>query len=89
MVAPEHVRSLAPDEDGLLKPLFRQGLEQLQKASKTQEYIDQTREPIAAEELERADGINTLQKPCAMLPVRMPMAHGAPNKYIHVASHMR
>jgi len=54
LVAPEHVRSLAPDEVASLKPLIRHGLDQLQQASKATDFIDLTGDVVAEEELQRA-----------------------------------
>jgi len=54
LVAPEHLRSMAPDEICSTKPLIRQGLEELRKASKLQDTIDITRQTVSAGELEQA-----------------------------------
>ncbi len=56
LVAPEHLRGLAPEEVSTLKPLLRHGLEQLKKAAKSDDYLDLTRTTpgITQEELEAA-----------------------------------
>ena len=54
LVAPEHVRSLAPDEIASLKPLIRQGLDQLQQASKSKDFVDLSKEEASPEELDLA-----------------------------------
>ena len=54
LVAPEHIRSMAPDEVCSTKPLIRQGLEELRKASKSQDYIDITGQQATSSELEQA-----------------------------------
>ena len=71
LVAPEHVRGLAPDENASLRPLIREGLEQLKEASRSQEYIDISREEVPSEELTRA-----LKAPADPLPdVDLPPVH--------------
>ena len=67
LVAPEHVRGLAPDENASLRPLVREGLEQLKEASRFQEYIDISREEVPSEELTRA-----LKAPADPLPDVIP-----------------
>ena len=54
LVAPEHVRVLAPDEIATLKLLIRHGLEQLQQASKADDFIDISRDQVEPTELESA-----------------------------------
>ena len=54
MVAPEHVRALAPDENASLKPLIRQGLEQLQRASKAKDYVDLSQQQVDPGEIAQA-----------------------------------
>ena len=54
LVAPEHVRKLAPDEVCSTKPLIRQGLEELKRASKLAEHLDITQQEVTAEDLQQA-----------------------------------
>ena len=58
LVAPEHVRGLAPDECALTKPLIREGLEQLKQASKSRDYID-----ISGQDATNADVQEALERP--------------------------
>ena len=53
-MAPEHLRSLAPDEVSSLKPLIREGLEQLQRASQASDYIDLSHDQLDQADLEQA-----------------------------------
>ena len=54
LVAPEHIRGLAPDEVAMCKPLIREGLEQLKQASKSQDFIDVTQQDASPDELQKA-----------------------------------
>lgn len=54
LVAPEHLRGLAPDEVASTKPLVRHGLEQLKQAAKATDYIDLSRQDIPDIELRDA-----------------------------------
>lgn len=54
LVAPEHLRTLAPDEVCSTKPLVRQGLEKLRKASKSLDHVDITRQEATASEAQQA-----------------------------------
>ena len=54
LVAPEHIRKLAPDETCSTKPLIRQGLEELKRASKLAERLDITQQEATAEDLQQA-----------------------------------
>ena len=54
LVAPEHLRSMAPDECASAKPLIRQGLEEVRKAAKAEDYIDITKQAVTPEELQKA-----------------------------------
>ena len=53
-MAPVHVRGLAPDEIASTKPLIREGLEQLKRAAKAEDFIDLSREQVPFQELQRA-----------------------------------
>ena len=66
LVAPEHIRALAPDENVGLKPLIREGLEQLQRAAQSDDYVDLAREQIPQDELDEA-----LQQPLGNDPEGM------------------
>ena len=54
LVAPEHLRSLSPDELAMTKPLIRQGLEELRKASQSSDFIDITNQSVTPTELDVA-----------------------------------
>ena len=54
LVAPEHVRGLAPDEIAFTKPLIRSGLEQLQQAAKSEDFLDITNQEATEKDLEQA-----------------------------------
>ena len=54
LVAPEHIRKVAPDETCSLKPLTRQGLEEPKKASRSEDYVDITHQEAIQEELKHA-----------------------------------
>ena len=54
LVAPEHVRSLAPDETASLRPIIRHGLEQLQQASRAEDFVDLSEEQVDEAEMETA-----------------------------------
>ena len=55
LVAPEHIRGLAPDEIATAtKPNVRYGLEELRKASKATDFIDTTAQDATPEDLEQA-----------------------------------
>ena len=54
LVAPEHFRNMAPVEICNTKPLIRQGLEELRKASKAEDFIDISNQEVTATELSRA-----------------------------------
>ena len=54
LVAPEHLRGLAPDENASLRPLLRHGLEQLKQASKSDDYIGLSGQDPSAEDLASA-----------------------------------
>ena len=51
LVAPEHLRSLAPDEIASAKPVLRYGLEELRKASNAKDYIDITSQEVTPDDL--------------------------------------
>ena len=53
-MAPEHLRGLSPDETATLKPVIRHGLEQLQQASQSREFLDLSQQDPTAEELRLA-----------------------------------
>ena len=42
LVAPEHLRGLAPDENATTRPLIREGLAQLRAASESNDFLDLT-----------------------------------------------
>ena len=54
LVAPEHLRTLAPDEICSTKPLIRQGLEELKRASKSSDHVDITRQDVTTDDLQQA-----------------------------------
>ncbi len=54
LVAPEHLRSLAPDEVCSTKPLIRQGLEELRRASQATDYLDLTQQQATPADLQQA-----------------------------------
>ena len=54
LVAPEHVRAMAPDECSSAKPLIRQGLENLRDASKATDYIDLSKQDVDDDQLHQA-----------------------------------
>ena len=54
LVAPEHIRSLAPDEVVGCKPLIRHGLEQLKLASQSNDFEDLSQQQAEPQELEQA-----------------------------------
>jgi hypothetical protein len=54
LVAPEHLRSCAPDEICMTKPVIRQGLEELRLAAKSQDFIDTTRQTVSSQEINSA-----------------------------------
>ena len=54
LVAPEHIRSLAPDEVVGCKPLIRYGLEQLKLASQSNDFEDISQQQAEPQELEQA-----------------------------------
>ena len=56
LVAPEHIRSLAPDECCSAEPLISFGLDQLRKASQAKDHID-----LSRQEVPQADLDETLQ----------------------------
>ena len=54
LVAPEHLRMLAPDEAYGAKPVIRQGLEELKRASQAEDTIDISNQEASPEDLEVA-----------------------------------
>ena len=54
LVAPEHLRSCAPDEICMTKPVIRQGLEELRLAAKSEDFIDTTRQTATPQEINSA-----------------------------------
>ena len=68
MVAPEHIRGLALDENCSLKPILREGLEQLRSAARSNDYVDLSGEQIPQYELDNALQQSVGNDPDGMMP---------------------
>ena len=80
MVAPEHLRGLAPDESATTRPIIREGLAQIRAASESKDFLDLTQEEIPPEEV-----LDALERPVdnddggdALLPSSLVVAPGTP-----------
>ena len=51
LVAPEHLRGPAPDEEFVAKPIVQESLSNLRAAAKSQDFIDLSKQDIPVEEL--------------------------------------
>ena len=54
LVAPEHLRTLAPDEVFSAKPLIRAGLEEFRRATNAKDFVDISNQSVPEGELDRA-----------------------------------
>ena len=63
LVAPEHVRGLAPDENFITRPKIQEGLKQLREASRAKDYIDLSMQEVPEAELRASIGLPASDDP--------------------------
>ena len=80
LVAPEHLRGLAPDGSAATRPIIRDGLAQIRAASESKDFLELTQEEIPPEEV-----LDALERPVdnddggdALLPSSLVVAPGTP-----------